>query len=383
MNSNQVNPAAEVTVDPAAFRHVVGHFASGVTVITTVVDGELFGTTASAVSSLSMEPPMMLACLNRSSSTHDAVLKAGVFGINILAEEQSDLAMKFGRKGGDKFDGVAVTFSEEGVPLLDGALATIVCRVEETPTGGTHTVFLGLATKASAGNGEPLAYFRGTFGRLERVKELAVYNAVREWVLRRRTPLRHELDPAVIAAETKSDPQNVHNALVKLTAESLVTRGDKGEFLPTPITHELIDSVYDGRATIELGVIASHFGKFTEEDIAELTRLTEELGKLRESGKDGLDEFLKLNVKYHDRLVNVAGSAQLTDAFRRLGIGTVWRQALGGDEWALQMDHSHIAELTAALKDRDEARAVKALGLHTAFGKKLASDVIERHGGEV
>ena len=111
MNSNQVIPAAEVTVDPAAFRHVVGHFASGVTVITTVVDGELFGTTASAVSSLSMEPPMMLACLNRSSSTHDAVLKAGVFGINILAEDQSDLAMKFGRKGGDKFDGVAVTLS--------------------------------------------------------------------------------------------------------------------------------------------------------------------------------------------------------------------------------------------------------------------------------
>ena len=97
-------------------------------------------------------------------------------------------------------------------------------------------------------HGEPLAYFRGAFGRLERVKELAAYDAVREWVLRRRTPLRHELDPAVIAAETKSDPQNVHNALVKLTAESLVTRGDKGEFLPTPITHELIDSVYDGRA---------------------------------------------------------------------------------------------------------------------------------------
>ena len=100
MNTHQVVPAAEITVDPAVFRHVVGHFASGVTVITTVVDGEFYGTTASAVSSLSMEPPMMLARLNRSSSTHDAVLKAGVFGINILAEDQSDLAMQFGRKGG-------------------------------------------------------------------------------------------------------------------------------------------------------------------------------------------------------------------------------------------------------------------------------------------
>ena len=109
-------------------------------------------------------------------------------------------------------------------------------------------------------------------------------------------------------------------------------------------------------------MLASHFGKFTDEDIAEFTRLTEELGLLRESGQDGLDEFLKLNAKYHDRLVNVAGSAQLTDAFRRLGIGTVWREALSGEEWARQMDHSHIAELTAALKDRDEARAVEGPG---------------------
>ncbi|MFD1214149.1 flavin reductase [Arthrobacter sp. GCM10027362] len=375
----------EFGVDQLVFRNVVGHFASGVTVITTVADGEPFGTTASAVSSLSMEPPMMLACLNRSSNTHDAVLKAGWFGINILAEDQGDLAMKFGRKGGNKFEGVSVTRSEHGgVPLLDGALAQIVCKVEETPTGGTHTVFLGLVAEASAREGaEPLAYYRGTFGRLERVKELAAYDAVRDWVLHRRTPLGQELEPAVIAAAVKSEADHVHNALVKLTAEALVTRGDKGGFLPAPITHELMDSVYDGRATIELGVLASHFDKFTEEDVAELARLTAELGRLRARGEDGLDEFLKVNVKYHDRLVAVAGSAQLTDAFRRLGIGTLWRKALSGDEWARQMDHSHIAELTSALQARDMAGAAEALRAHTAFGKQLASDVINRHGGEV
>lgn len=383
MNTEQVVPTAVLTVDPAAFRHVVGHFASGVTVITTVVDGELYGTTASAVSSLSMEPPMMLACLNRSSSTHDAVLKAGVFGINILTENQSDLAMKFGRKGGDKFDGVAVTLSAEGVPMLDGALATIVCRVAETPAGGTHTVFLGQVTDAKATAGEPLAYFRGAFGRLERVKELAAYVAVRDWVLGRRTPLHHALDPVEIAAESKSDPHNIHNALVKLTAESLVIRGDKGEFLPAPINCELTDSVYDGRLTIELGVLASHFDKFTDETIAELSRLTDELAVLRRGGQEALDSFLKTNAKYHDRLVSVAGSAQLTDAFGRLGIGTVWREALNSEEWARKMDHSHIVELTAALKDHDHTRAADALRLHTSFGKQLASDVIKRHGGVV
>src|SRR3954447_18506745 len=223
------NTISEFGVDQLVFRNVVGHFASGVTVITTAVGGELFGTTASAVSSLSMEPPMMLACLNRSSSTHDAVVKADWFGINILAEDQGELAMKFGRKGGDKFSGVSVTRSEHGgIPLLDGALAQIVCKVEETPTGGTHTVFFGLVAEASAREGaEPLAYYRGTFGRLERVKELAAYDAVREWVQRRRTPLGEELDPAAIAAAIKADADHVHNALVKLMAEALVIRNDR------------------------------------------------------------------------------------------------------------------------------------------------------------
>jgi 4-nitrophenol 2-monooxygenase / 4-nitrocatechol 4-monooxygenase, reductase component len=382
MSTNTIEGAG---VDQLVFRNVVGHFASGVTVITTVVDGEMFGTTASAVSSLSMDPPMMLACLNRSSSTHDAVVKAGWFGINILAEEQGGLAMQFGRKGGDKFDGVGVTRSEHGgVPMIDGALAQIVCRVAETPTGGTHTVFLGLVAEASAREGaEPLAYYRGTFGRLERVKELAAYESVRNWVLHRRTPLGEELAPAAVAVEIKAEPHHVHNALVKLNAEGLVTRNEQGGYQPTPMTEDLVASFYDGRATIESGVIASHLDKLTDDDVADLRRITAELGRLREDSDAALDDFLKLNVAYHDRLVNVAGSAQLTDSFRRLGVGTVWRQALTAEEWGRQLDHSYIVELTEALAARDVQRAIAALNAHTSFGKALAQEVIKRHGGAV
>lgn len=380
-----IHTAPPAALDPLVFRNVVGHFASGVTVITTTVDGELFGTTASAVSSLSMEPPMMLACLNRSSSTHDAVVKAGYFGINILAEEQGDLAMKFGRKGADKFDGVAVTVSGHGgVPMIDGALAQIVCRVEETPTGGTHTVFLGLVQEASAREGAaPLAYYRGTFGRLERVKELAAYDAVRDWVLHRRTPLGEALEPEFIAGEVRSDANNVHNALVKLSAESLVTRGEDGRFTPTPITEELINSVYDGRATIELGVLASHFGKLSAVDVDDLSGMAGQLGELRSRGADALDEFLKLNAKFHNRLVSVAGSTQLTDAYRRLGIGTVWREALAGEDWARLMDHSHVVKLTDALRAGDAESAARAVREHTEFGKALAREVIAGNGGAV
>lgn len=381
MNNQPVQLAAEV--DALVFRNVVGHFASGVTVITTAVDGELFGTTASAVSSLSMEPPMMLACLNRTSSTHDRVVEAGVFGISILADDQVDLAFKFGRKGGNKFEGVEYTLSSEGVPLIEGALATIVCRVAETAVGGTHTVFLGLVTHADASERQPLAYYRGTMGRLEPVKELSCYNAVREWVLLRRTPLGEALDPEAIAEQVRAEPVQVQNALVKLSSEALVARNDTGAFVPTPITDELIASVYDGRAAIESGVITSHLDRLRDEDVAKLRRITSALGLVRQDGEAGLEDFLKLHVQYHDCLVNVAGSAQLTDAFRRLGIGTVWRQALTGDEWCRQMDHSHIVELTEALAARDAAAALAALEAHTEFGKALAREVIARHGGAV
>ena len=90
--------------DQQVFRDVIGRFASGVTVITTTVDGAPFGTTASAVSSLSLEPPMVLVCLNKTSDTQAAILKAGAFCVNILAEGQQDLAYQFARKG-DKFGG--------------------------------------------------------------------------------------------------------------------------------------------------------------------------------------------------------------------------------------------------------------------------------------
>lgn len=370
-------------VDQNVFRNVVGHFASGVTVITTAVNGELFGTTASAVSSLSMDPPMMLACLNRSSSTHDRVVEAGVFGINILAEDQGALAFHFGRKGEDKFATVPHTLSPEGVPLIDGALATIVCQVAETPTGGTHTVFLGLVTHSEAHDREPLAYYRGTMGRLEPTKELAAYKATRNWVLLRTNPLGEELDIHAIAAASRADADHVATALVKLESEHLVFRTENGKYQPKPITAELTDSVYDSRATIESGVIASHLAKLSDETVTTLREITEKLATLRQSSDADLDEFLALNVAYHDALVGVAGSSQLTDSFRRLGVGTVWRQALTKEEWARQLDHSHVAKLTDALAARDVAGALEALNSHTAFAKSLARDVVARHGGQV
>ena len=161
-----MNAAESALADQQVYRDVIGRFASGVTVITTTVDGAPFGTTASAVSSLSLEPPMVLVCLNKTSETGAAVFKAQSFAVNILADAQEHLAAKFATKGADKFAGVAVRTGLTGNPLLDGSLATIECRTVETVTGGTHTVFLAEVLTAQARELAPLTYFRGRFGRL-------------------------------------------------------------------------------------------------------------------------------------------------------------------------------------------------------------------------
>jgi flavin reductase (DIM6/NTAB) family NADH-FMN oxidoreductase RutF len=155
------------------FREVIGHFASGVTIVTVSADGRPYGTTASAVTSLALEPPMLLVCLKRESATGRAMAAAGAFAVNILGEEHGELATRFARKGGDKFAGVELTDGEQGHPLLATAIAQLECRVTEQVAAGTHVVFIAEVEAATAQRGAPpLAYFRGRFGRLELADEV-------------------------------------------------------------------------------------------------------------------------------------------------------------------------------------------------------------------
>ena len=164
---DDLTPPGRSRLSSDEFRAVVGHFASGVTIVTAIEDDTPYGTTASAVTSLSLEPPMMLICMNRTSQTGQAIARVGHFAINILDVGHADLAVRFAGKGSDKFDSVDTTPGLWGEPLLRDALATLECRMVEQTEGGTHIVFFGEVDEASARHGEPLAYFRGRFGRLE------------------------------------------------------------------------------------------------------------------------------------------------------------------------------------------------------------------------
>lgn len=156
-------------IEAEEFRRVMGHFASGVAVVTTLrPDGRPCGLTVSAVSSVSLDPTLLLVCVDRDSRSHDCVLSSGFFAVNVLGEAAGPaLARRFaGRGESDKFEGVPWQAAATGAPLLEGALAWMDCRVTGSLPGGDHTIFLGEVMGADAAPGAPLVYFRGGFGRL-------------------------------------------------------------------------------------------------------------------------------------------------------------------------------------------------------------------------
>jgi len=153
-------------IDDAEFKTALSHFASGVTVVTTELDGARYGMTVAAFSSLSLHPPLVLVCIEKSVKTHDAIAAAGKFGVSILGSEQGDVSNRFASRSEDKFAGVVVRSGANGVPLIDGAITTLECTVTEQLPGGDHTIFVGEVTACATRAGEPLLYFRSGYREL-------------------------------------------------------------------------------------------------------------------------------------------------------------------------------------------------------------------------
>ena len=266
------------------FRHVIGHFASGVTVLTTRDGDEDFGATASAVSSLSLEPPMLLVCLNTRGSTQQAIHASRVFGVNILDEDQGIVAERFASPHGQKFEGLNVERGEGGVPLLADSLAYCECRVGEDVLAGTHRVFLANVTRAVAREGSPLTYFRGKFGRFEVEQDRIVYADLRGRILNRSFTLHDSLDVGTLSKELDVLPATVYHAVTKLVADGLLARDPERGYVVKPVTPESSEHAFDARCAMELGVAAVTVGQVPQERIAMLRALMEETVPLVSEG---------------------------------------------------------------------------------------------------
>lgn len=152
---------------PAAFRQLLGRFATGVAVVTTrAPDGRPVGMTASSLASVSLRPPLLSVSIDHAATIHEAILAAPAFVVNVLAESQEAISRRFAEDHPDRFDGIGYRLGEHGLVMIDGAHAWIECDRHDLVEAGDHTIVLGRVTGGTTGEGRPLLYYRGGYGAL-------------------------------------------------------------------------------------------------------------------------------------------------------------------------------------------------------------------------
>ncbi len=376
-------------MDPIVFRQVIGNFASGVTVITTREQDTNYGLTASAVTSLTLEPPMLLVCINKNTGTQAAISRTRTFGVNILGQEQGNLAYQFAKPQSNKFEGVDFSYgSALGVPLLTGALARIECRVAADVEAGTHTVFLAEVDSAETSGEAPLTYFRGKFGRFEVVQDEAVYQQIRDHVLSRSLAIADALDPTNLASQFNAAISSVYYALTKLTSEGLVSRDMVKGYVINPIDEKTADDTFDARCAIEIGAADLSVGHLSEHELAEFRkRMEATLPLVSDNRFVDFERYVEENTAFHEYLVGLAKSNSLLNAYRRLSIDgimwrIIWRTIPVFDQASeeLTADHRRIVE---AYEKGDKELAKQAIVTHSEHSKFTNRKAIEAAGGLV
>jgi DNA-binding GntR family transcriptional regulator/flavin reductase (DIM6/NTAB) family NADH-FMN oxidoreductase RutF len=368
--------------DKETFRHVIGHFASGVTVLTARDGDEDFGATASAVSSLSLDPPMLLVCLNTRGSTQQAIHSSRVFGVNILDEDQGIVAERFASPHGQKFEGLAVERGEGGLPLLADSLAYCECRVSEAVLAGTHRVFLADVRRAVAREGSPLTYFRGTFGRFEVEQDRIVYGDLRSRILSRSFSLDDSLDVGTLSKELDVLPATVYHAVTKLVADGLLARDPQRGYVVKPVTPESSEHAFDARCAMELGVAATTVGQVPRERIRMLRALMEETVPMVSGGRFvDVEGYTRHNEAFHNALVDLADNPALADPYRRLGVAGLMASLLPEGSEA----HAEIIDDHRAIVDAYERGslldAVAVIKRHNENAKETTRRAIVAAGG--
>ena len=158
-----------MSVSSDEFRSILGRFPSGVSVVTTTAaDGSDQGMTVSAFCSLSLKPPLVLVCIEKTASVHNALTSSSAFIVNILSEKQEQIARRFSIVDIDRFEGVGFSRSRNGIVVLDDALGVIECNRFSLHDGGDHTIIVGEVEAGRAETGAPLIYYRGGYAQMER-----------------------------------------------------------------------------------------------------------------------------------------------------------------------------------------------------------------------
>jgi flavin reductase (DIM6/NTAB) family NADH-FMN oxidoreductase RutF len=154
-------------IDSQELRRILGHFPTGVTVITTKDDtGSAFGLTANAFTSLSLNPPLILICVDKGAQCYSCFVESNVFTVNFLHEDQEEISRRFATKGADKFAGLNWHEGAHGAAVLDGAIGHLECKIVQSYEGGDHTIIVGEVLSGVASHDRPLLFFKGKYHRM-------------------------------------------------------------------------------------------------------------------------------------------------------------------------------------------------------------------------
>jgi len=374
----------DTAVDTGLFRHVVGHLASGVTIVTTRVDGHDHGMTASSVTSLSMEPPMMLACINNAVPTAAAIERSGRFTINVLGRSHGDLAYQFASPRPDKFAGIPIDRGTGGVPILADAIASLECEVTEQVTGGSHSVFLGHVISASARDGDPLTYFRGGFGRFEFERNDRAYEQARDMVLSRVFAAGQVISVDELADNLGGDRARSFYALTRLAADGLVQRDPQRGYIIAPFDVRTSDEAFEARLAIELGVIDQVAGHLDSHQLtaarAHLETMSHHL--VGDRFRD-FQAYLDANYAFHEAIVALSGNVLLVAAFESLSIKNVMMRSFGTTATSSAAFLEVQRDLLAALENGDATAARSAARAYCDLAKARARQLLALTGGQV
>ena len=324
MTGNQPqDPADQALLDfLAAQRDAVLAIVAG------LEDGQPVGFTCQSFVSLSMDPPFVAVAPARTSTSWPRIAQAGAFAVNILAEDQEHLAGLFARPGADPFLELPCEPGITGAPILAGALAVLECQIAQEVRGGSHRVLLANVVRASAGEGSPLAYFRGRFGRIELIQDAEAYRRLRDLIVTRQVSADERLDVEPLAGQLKTSASAVQYALTRLVTENLVIRGDRGHVVK-PLDVATSNAAHDARMAIELGVAEMTVGQLSEDQLSGLRRLAQAtVDVLGRDDPDGLAAYALANQEFHRFLVATAGVDALSGVYEQLAIADLISRAL-------------------------------------------------------
>jgi len=371
--------------DGTVFRRVISNFMSGVVVITTAHDDVPHGMTVSAVCSLSLEPPMVLVCLNAGSATQEAVRRSGRFAVNILAEHQGHVAERFARSGSaDKFTGLDTRPGRTGVPVLPDVLATVECRVAEVVGAGTHRVFLAEAVHAEAGEGSPLAYFRGRFGKFELAQDAEVYHRMRWLILSRRLGPDEPVEVEALARLLAVPPSSVSYALTRLVGDRLVTRDPGRGHVVTALDAATSDDTHDAKLAIELGAADLIVDRLSADQLGRLRELARVAASHVHDGRfHDVDGYIGANHAFHGFLVDATGIRALAEAYEQLSVPDMMARALPPDLDAGQHLVDDHFDLVDALERADLPAVRRVMTAHNEHAKATQRAGILRLGGRL